>query len=91
MRTLIVIILSSLLWGCAGTPFNWSEARQIKTGMTEQEVTQLMGSPFLVKSQAGGITWVWSYANSFSGVKTVSVVFRDGKVIEPPPIPTSFK
>lgn len=80
-----------LLSACAGTQFDWANARQIKTGMTEQDVTAIMGAPYLVKSQNGAITWVWSYADAFSGSKAVSVVFVDGKVSEPPPIPPSFK
>jgi outer membrane protein assembly factor BamE (lipoprotein component of BamABCDE complex) len=83
--------LTLSLAGCAGTAFDWSSARQIKTGMTEQDVIAIMGDPYLVKSQNGAITWVWSYAEAFSGSKAVSVVFVDGKVSEPPPIPASFR
>lgn len=86
-----VVALTTMLTACAGTAFKWDAARQIKTGMSEQEVTALMGSPYLVTSQKNGVTWVWSYADAFAGAKSVSVVFRDGKVVEPPPIPSSFK
>jgi len=87
----ILLLLTVLLVACAGTAFKWDSARQIKVGMTEQEVTAIMGAPYLVKSQAEGITWVWSYADAFAGAKAVSVVFHDGKVAKPPPIPESFK
>ncbi len=86
-----LIATTLILSACAGTHFDWASARQIKTGMTEQDVTAIMGPPYLVKSQNGGITWAWSYADAFTGSKAVSVVFVDGKVVEPPPIPTSFK
>lgn len=89
--TIIIAVLALTLTACAGTAFNWDSARQIKAGMNEHEVTALMGDPYLVKSQNGAITWVWSYADAFAGAKSVSVVFVDGKVAEPPPIPTSFK
>lgn len=91
LRAVPLIVATLLISACAGTPFDWSSARQIKTGMTEQQVTAIMGPPFLVKSQHGGVTWVWSYADAFSGAKTVSAVFQDGKVTDPPPIPESFK
>lgn len=93
IRTLALPFIGAalLLSACAGTPFDWSSARQIKTGMTEQQVSAIMGPPYLVKSQRNGVTWVWSYADAFSGTKTVSVVFQDGKVTDPPPIPESFK
>lgn len=87
----IIAALALILSACAGTAFKWDSARQIKAGMNEQEVTAIMGPPYLVKSQKDGITWVWSYADAFSGSKVVSVVFNDGKVVEPPPIPSSFK
>jgi len=58
--------------------------------MTEAEVTEIMGPPYLVKSDPAGLTWVWSYANSFSGVRTLSVTLKDGKVVKAPEIPRSF-
>lgn len=91
MKIAAALLLTLCLTACAGTAFNWDSARQIKPGMNEQEVEALMGAPYLVRSQHGGITWVWSYADAFAGAKSVSVVFVDGKVAEPPPIPTSFK
>ncbi len=90
-RTLSALLIALALSACAGTAFNWDSARQIKAGMNEQEVTAIMGAPYLVKSQKDGIVWVWSYADAFSGAKSVSVVFVGGKVVEPPPIPASFR
>ncbi len=91
MKRLAATLLAILLTACAGTPFEWDNARQIKTGMTEQEVTALLGQPYMVKSQGQTLTWVWSYADTFSGARSVAIVFKDGKVTEPPPIPASFK
>lgn len=91
MKTIIVALAGIFLSACAGTAFNWDSARQIKAGMNEHEVTTIMGQPYLVRSGQEGITWVWSYADAFAGAKSVSVVFRDGKVVEAPPIPASFK
>jgi len=91
VRLIAIALVAVALSACAGTAFKWDSARQIKTGMNEQEVTALMGPPYLVQSKRDGVIWVWSYADAFAGAKTVSVVFVDGKVSEPPPIPASFR
>lgn len=91
MKHITALLLSLILTACAGTAFNWDSARQIKTGMNEQDVTAIMGAPYLVSSQTGGVIWVWSYADAFMGVKTLKITFVDGKVTEVPPIPTSFR
>lgn len=91
MKIISNLLLVITLTSCAGTAFNWDSARQIKAGMNEQEVTSIMGAPYLVTSRKDGIVWVWSYADAFAGAKSVSVVFVDGKVVEPPPIPASFR
>lgn len=90
-RRLLIAAMALVLSACAGTAFNWNSARQIKSGMNEQQVAAIMGQPYLVKSGPEGLVWVWSYADAFTGAKSVSVVFRDGKVVEAPPIPTSFR
>lgn len=78
--------------GCAGTSFNWDQARQIKVGMSESELETLMGRPYMVRSGPEGQTWIWSYANAMTaGVRTLSVQLRDGKVVAAPDIPRSFK
>lgn len=91
MKKPYAIVLLAIFYGCAGTPFEWTSARQIKAGMTEREVTTLMGQPYLVKSQPQGITWVWTYVDPMFATRSLVVVFRDGKVVEVPPIPESFK
>ncbi len=90
-KTLCMLALSAAISGCAGTSFKWDQARQVKEGMTEAEVTQLMGAPYLVKSGQDGMVWVWSHADAFAGSRSVSVVIKDGKVTKAPVIPESFK
>ena len=85
------MVLSALITGCAGTSSKWEQARQIKEGMTEAEVTQLMGAPYLVKSTQDGVVWVWSHADAFAGARSVSLVIKDGKVTKAPAIPEAFK
>lgn len=91
MRTLILIVAFVVLTGCAGTPFQFDEARKVKVGMTESEVIGLMGRPYMVSSSNGQQVWIWSHASVFSQAKSVSMIFRNGKVVSVPDIPTSFK
>jgi outer membrane protein assembly factor BamE (lipoprotein component of BamABCDE complex) len=85
------MLLAFLLGGCAGTPFKWDQARQIKPGMTQAEVTALVGEPNSVHAQGDSLIYVWVYVNSFTGTRTLRLTFRDGKVIDAPPIPDEFK
>lgn len=94
-RILILTLFMLMLVACAtaGTKFDFSQARQLKIGMDEQQVTQIMGAPNSVVSRSTGQVWIWSYANAngFSvKSRSVSVVMRDGKVVEVPNIPQSF-
>jgi PBP1b-binding outer membrane lipoprotein LpoB len=84
--------LALVLSGCAGTDFSYDEARKVKVGMTEDQVTQIMGPPYSVVSRSDGQMWVWSHANGMTGASRV-ISFRmvDGKVVEVPTIPASFK
>jgi len=91
INRILIAATALAMSACAGTNFKWDDARQIRTGMTEQEVTALMGQPYLVKSEGSKLTWVWSHANALGASKAVSVVFVDGKVAEQPAIPDSFK
>jgi outer membrane protein assembly factor BamE (lipoprotein component of BamABCDE complex) len=82
------------LTGCAtaGRAANWDKARQVKVGMSEPEVTALMGSPYMVSSRDSGQRWIWTYVNGFTGaVSTMTVDWKDGKVVSVPVIPSSFK
>jgi len=85
-------VLALVLSGCAGTSFSYDEARKVKVGMTEDEVTQIMGPPYSVVSRADGQMWIWSHANGMTGAsRVISFRMLDGKVVEVPPIPASFK
>lgn len=92
MRNFIsaVIVLAALA-GCAGTNFSYDQARQVRLGMTEAEVMQVMGRPYSVVSRPDGQMWVWSRANAFGSAKAVSFRLKDGKVVEVPDIPDSFR
>ncbi|MEY8688345.1 MAG: outer membrane protein assembly factor BamE [Leptothrix sp. (in: b-proteobacteria)] len=80
-----------VLAGCAGTPFQWDDARKLEVGMTQQQVQALMGTPYLVRSTAAGVQWTWSHANLMTGSNAVSVMFVDGKLASVPQIPDGFR
>lgn len=93
MRLIAILFATLTLVACAtGTPFKWDQARQVKVGMTAEQVTALMGNPYLVRSDANGVTrYVWTEVNSLTfATKTYSIDFRDGKVVVAPEIPPSF-
>ena len=51
-RSLWVALLSAALCAaCAGSGFQWDKARQIQPGMTEDQVTALMGPANNVQAQ----------------------------------------
>lgn len=92
MRKQIAILLTAAtLSGCAGTLFNWEQARAVRVGMTTQEVEAVLGKPYLVTTQGDGSQmWVWSQANGFTGEsRVVSFPVRDGRVVGVPEIPFS--
>lgn len=86
------VLAVALLAGCAGTDFDWASARRIKVGMTERELVELMGPPYMVRSGPDGQTWVWSHASLVSGqTRSVAVSLKDGAVSQAPSIPDAFK
>lgn len=92
MKNLILAAVVAVgLAGCAGTNFNWNNARQIKEGMSEQQVLSLLGKPNMTTSTPNGLIYVWSFANGFTGsARSVSVIMKDGVVVSAPSIPDSY-
>lgn len=84
------VLIVALLVACAGTPFKWADARQIEAGMTPAQVTQLIGPPYSVTAAGDKVIYTWSYVGVFGSSEALSVVFKNGKVVAPPPIPASF-
>lgn len=92
MRFVRLLFLAPLfVAACAGTPIDWSKARGVTPGMTEQQLTDRMGAPYMVSTRGADQIWIYSYADAFSGTKSVSFITRNGKVIDVPTIPASFK
>ena len=88
---LALLLVCTLVAGCAGTQFKWSDARKIKTGMTTDEVTQLLGEPNGIVSRDGILIYSWSYISLASGSRAIRIEFKDNKVTEAPAVPNSFK
>lgn len=92
MKSLLPFFLAAVLTGCAGTDFTFDEARQVKVGMTESQLTEIMGRPYSIVSNGEAQTWVWSRANGFTGTsRAVSFILKDGVVNSVPTIPESFE
>lgn len=92
MKRLIFFLLVIALAGCAGTPVKWNDARQIKQGMTTQEVSLVMGQPYSVRAQGDTVRYIWVEVNPLTmATKSLSVDFVDGRVVKVPPIPDEFK
>ena len=94
IKAAITSILVTILAACGtGTKIDWNNARQVKAGMNQQEVTELMGRPYSVTSKGNGQqTWVWVYVNGFTmGTQSAALNFKDGKVVQAFEIPDSFK
>lgn len=92
MKLITIGLAVALLSACAGSRFSYPNARKVEVGMTEAEITQLMGPPYEVISRENEQIWIWSYANGMTGrSQSVSFIMKDGRVIKTPVIPKSFK
>lgn len=88
----LALVVAALCAACAGSDFQWQQARQIKPGMTADEVSALMGPPTAKRAQPFGETWTWAYMNPREGnARAVSVSLRDGRVVHGPGVPQSFE
>lgn len=88
---LSLLAAAAVCAGCAGSDFEWNKASQVQPGMSEQQVTALMGPPTDVRTQTYGVAWSWAYDNPSKGsARATSVVFRDGLVVSSPGVPQSF-
>jgi SmpA / OmlA family len=91
-KSWIPLIAAMVCAGCVGSDFQWDQARQIRLGMSEEQVSEVMGPPTDVRTQTYGVAWTWAYNNPREGsARVVSVVFRDGRVVNGPGIPESFR
>lgn len=76
IHRLLLAAALAVLAGCAGTPFTFGQASQVKVGMTEDQLYEIMGNPYMVTSKGDSQMWIYSHATAFSGAKTVSFESR---------------
>lgn len=97
LKKLFLIVFAAfavLLTGCAGSgKIEWDKARQVREGMSQQEVTTLLGKPYMATSLGDGQQrWVWVHANGFTGASaSATLTFKDGKVLKALDVPPDFK
>lgn len=93
MKYIIALFAAILLSGCAGNKINWDHARQVKEGMTQEEVVGLMGAPRAVSARNDGTQrYIWVYVNVMTGTtQSASLDFsKDGKALKGFNVPPSF-
>lgn len=97
MKKIKYLFIASIfiMCGCAGTPFKWDQARLIKDGMSEKELSTIMGAPYQVKvDETGQQLWQWVQVDLYGisgGTRTLNVALKNGVVVKAPAIPDSFK
>ena len=92
MKKLFFSLLIALTFiGCAGTNFTWEQARQVKVGMSEKELFELMGKPYMVRTLSDQTIYTWSYSDGFTGAKAISIPVKNNQVVSVPNIPDSFQ
>lgn len=90
MKSLLLSV-TLLTSGCVGTHFTFSEVRQVQPGMTEQQVQQIMGKPNVVTAQGNQVRWVYAYGTAIGSAASASFVFENGRVVQVPNVPSSFR
>ena len=81
-RTFLAFIVALAVTGCTGTFFYVNQTRSVQVGMTEQQLTDILGKPEVVtKRSDGSQVWVYSF-NLGVDATSASYLVKDGKVIE---------
>ena len=81
-RFIPALIITLAVTGCTNVG---SRTKSVQVGMTEQQLTEILGKPEVVTNRSDG-TQVWVYAfGPGSDATTASYVLKDGKVVSLPP------
>ena len=86
-----ILLIVALVTGCAGPQIKWGDVRKIKSGMTTEEVTQILGEPNGVVSREGKLTYSWYSVSFANGSRGIRIEFKDNKVTDAPAVPDSYK
>lgn len=95
MKKFFAIVAALVLTACAGSgSIKWNEAKKLKVGMTEKEVSELLGRPYQaqVVGNDGTYRWVWVDVNLMrgGGAEKMTAELKNGVVVSVPVIPESF-
>ena len=91
-KAILASLLASAaaLSGCVtGTPVNFESARSLKPGMTETQVTEIMGSPRSTYDDEMKRHYLkWGHSDLMTGAySNLVLVFQDGKLVAVPGLP----
>ena len=79
---LATLALAAALAACAATGTRPEDAARVHSGMTEVQVTDILGPP-TSRAQNGNIAVLtWNVDISFGGARTVAFRLLNGKVVE---------
>lgn len=86
MKFIILLMISLMITGCVGHDFDLSVARQIKAGMSREEVIKIVGHEpttevISCRNEACVRICLWSYGNAFGEGKALSVTLKNNKVV----------
>lgn len=91
MKGATALLLAIALAACAGTRFSFDNARKLNVGMTERQVTDIMGRPYNVSVRGDLTILTWVFVNGFTGAnRSLALPFKDGKLSDAPKIPEGF-
>jgi outer membrane protein assembly factor BamE (lipoprotein component of BamABCDE complex) len=68
---LVFGLVALIALGCSSRNerhFTWDQVRQLKVGMSRQEVRNIMGAPSYVIQEDGRECWEWVYTSRWDGM-----------------------
>ena len=77
--SLLIVVAAACV--SRGRNFSLDDARRVELGMTEAEVTAIMGEPTNTSIDLTGELWMWIYVDPGLNSKSFAVKVKDGKVI----------
>ena len=98
----LIVALNAVAAGCGpramvrgiithGTPVDWEKVREVKVGMTANELRQRLGEPYQITSRGDTEIWAWVDVNRFSfSRRSFSIILKDNAAISVPRVPDSF-
>jgi len=70
LRTLVALVLIGFLSACvtgtrtSGTLFPIERTNEVQVGMTQQDLIDILGAPYVKESYIGGTKLIWSYSTT---------------------------